>query len=564
MVVHTILKKLTRLFLILFALSDVLLASDKVPKILRVGVAPLQLAGSSDDTTYQEFFSQHQQDFFSAVEQTKRFRLINSDLVAKLWASGNGRRQLTSQYEMDGLLRMKISNTGETIHFVTEILSPELKTYLYESDAMSLENLKDKKAVKDFIEKLVFRLVNRLPVDGFIIATQGPYATIGAGADQGVSEGAKFEVYRSSVESLHPATGAWLTFNSNRVGRVKAVDVKKSTTIAKIEDQVYENSILPGDGIKIPEIPSRKMFRVSESDESAIQESTIAEPLYSDPSKTPSRGKSPTAGKAESDPEEPNQTPLQTPIESQTENDSSKQSNSPEHIEKVDVSDGESLSWARFRKQHKDYAESYKLFGGTYDFSISGPDFDGSSKWPIWLITDFGILLSKKPVEGMTVDYGAEIFLGGNFFGFKIFAQPTWTLSPSVMPTELNTFRAGVVGDFSTRNVSGSDFGGTDILKFGPFAGVSGLLKQVPYGLNWSIDASLPLFGFGRVGYNGSKQQATSVSGLGWKLQGLLAEPIDDIQYGFIIDYGNDFYKTSDGSIGERYMKLQLQAQLKW
>ena len=164
----------------------------------------------------------------------------------------------------------------------------------------------------------------------------------------------------------------------------------------------------------------------------------------------------------------------------------------------------------------------------------------------------------------MVIDYGTEIFLGGNFFGFKVFGQPTWTLQPSVLPPELNTFRAGGIGDFSTRNVSGSDFGGADLLRLGPFAGVSGLLKQVPYGLTWTLDVSLPLFGFGQVGYNGSKKSASSITGLDWKIQGLLAEPIDGIQYGFIIDYGNDFLKTSDGSVSERYMKLHLQAQMKW
>ena len=550
------LKKLIKLFYILFALTGVAIASDKVPKILRVGVIPVQLEGLSDDiSSSKEFSSKHQIDFLSAVEQTKRFRLLNADLVEKLWSNSSGRRQLVAQYEMDALVRLKISGGGETINFVSELLSPQLTSYLYESDAMNLEDLKDSKKIQAMIRKLVYRLVNRLPVDGFIITTQGPYATIGAGAEQGVVEGAEFDVFRSSVETLHPATGAWLTFNVNRVGRVKAVDVKKSTTIAKIEDQVYENSILPGDGIKIPEIASRKMFNTPDieiipEDE---EESTMATPVYVDPKKKLQK----TAEKSPNDVEEPGQANAPS-------NGKPSFANKATPAENSESTSDEVLSWENIRKNHKDIADTYRLFGGTYDWSVEGPNFTGSSNWPVWLISDFGILLTKKQSEGMLIDYGAEFFIGGNFYGFKVFAQPTWTLKPSVMPEELSTFRVGGIADFSTRNVNGSDFGGADILKSGPFAGVSGLLKQVPFGLIWTLDTSLPIFGFGRVGYSGSKKSANSVTGLDWKLQGLLAEPIDNIQYGFIIDYGNDFYKTDDGSIRERYMKLHFQAQMKW
>ena len=66
---------------------------------------------------------------------------------------------------------------------------------------------------------LMFRLLNRYPVDVYVTSIQVPYITLSSGARQNIYEGDELDFFEVNIQQVHPINGAWLSFNLQTSGQ---------------------------------------------------------------------------------------------------------------------------------------------------------------------------------------------------------------------------------------------------------------------------------------------------------------------------------------------------------
>ena len=257
-------------FLCIFCLlydSEPVAAQAGLPPLRNAGMIPVQWEFQTEGVSRTIQKAMFDDAFRNALKQAARFRMVNEDLVAQLWGKAEGRAQLQKEYELDTFIGLSVIQRADTIQLMVRLLNPSLENWLLESETKNHNWVASASQtdLDQLISSLVFRTLNRLPVDVSVTSIQGRFVTLSGGQDQNIVVGDKVEFLRASVESRHPSHGAWLGFKSFKLGSAEIVESNSVTSVAKLIGLSHENALEIGDGAKIPAIASRRKFRMEKS-----------------------------------------------------------------------------------------------------------------------------------------------------------------------------------------------------------------------------------------------------------------------------------------------------------
>ena len=247
---------------ILFAIPAHAANLPKIPVIHQVGILPVQLEAEGESYDLKQIQGKLDRIFPKVGRDAKRFRVLNDDLIRGLWNTPAGRDELRGQFELHAYLALSIVPRDDTVTIGCRLLGPDLQNYMLETELYQRSWLMNapSEGIRVKLEELVFRLINRIPIDVSVTSVQGPYITLSGGKEQGIEVGDRVALTRASINSLHPANGTWLTFKNEPLGEAKIVEVKNHSSVAKLVKLTFEGALQVGDGAKIPAIAGRVKF----------------------------------------------------------------------------------------------------------------------------------------------------------------------------------------------------------------------------------------------------------------------------------------------------------------
>lgn len=488
----------------------------KVPVVHHVGILPVQMETGGDSYDLQQIQDKLDQAFPKVARDAMRFRILNDDLVRGLWSTAAGRSELRGQFELQGYLSLTMVPRADTVTIACRLLGPDLQNYLLETELYQASWLLSAptEAVRIKLEELVFRLINRLPHDVSITSVQGPYITLSGGDEQGIEPDDRVSLIRSSIKSLHPANGSWVGFKTEPLGEAKIVEVKTHTSVAKIVKLTFEGALAIGDGAKIPAIAGRVKFaRMGQKDqfvESGNQDTILVPPLY------------------QGDPPQQNPAIVQVPTQPDPASPSPESSDSvvtesPKPIPTVPETEEGSV-WDDFSLEggSDKIVDDLIVAVGPHWWNTKGRSgVPASSKFPIWLINNFEVSVTRAMLQKVRVGFGGGGAFGstsnGKFFSYDSHAKIYWR--EDVAPGDLlGHWEAGGVGRFSGMSVEGESFGGGDFIRGGGFGGIGGTLAfgEGRQAFEWSSQLDLLPLNVGRFGYKGSQKRVEST--FGWQI----------------------------------------------
>lgn len=538
----------------------------RVPILQNVGVIPVQIEGN--EAALGGSRPTLQRSLSKAVRASQRFRVLSDDLVEGAWNTVTGRSELRSQFELHAYTSLQIVARGDTITLTTRLLDPNLKTLLQENETVSADGLQLQTPGETYrlVEDLVFRLINRIPVDVSVTSVQGAYITLSGGADQGVEVGDKVDIVRARVKSLHPANGTWLDFQRQALGSARVVESKKATSVAKVIDQTYDNAIQVGDGARIPALTSRVRFaRLTAEQSSPVgdPESIIVNPLSEAPApentlkadKTNTAQASPKTKEpsTESVPSKP-ETP---PAEEKPAGERKEASASPPPAENAENNPKDSSPglWDNVTEDvtsHK-LIDEINAYAGPSWWSMTLPPYNTSGKFPVWLVNSFGGGITRTMLFKFKTAFGGGLSFGNtqksSYFGYDTYAKIYWEDNFASGGEILQAWRAGGAGTFSGISVSQGKYGGGDWLRMGIFGGLSGSIRVGAEHdrYDWFSDIALMPLTIGRIGYAGSRHQIDSTNGMRVTLGAFRYEPPRVIQWGGSFEYGDERETLTNG-----------------
>lgn len=553
-----------------WAMADVAVAVTlpKLPVIQNVGVVPLQWEGESKGLS--DVKQQLADDFPKTVREARRFRVLGDDLVASLWKDATGREELRNEFELTGFIGLTVSSRGDMIQLTTRLMDSWMKTNLLETDTVSrgwLTSANDG-AIAERLQRLVFRLFNRLPVDVSVTSVQGSYITLSGGAEQGIEAGDKVDLVRATVKSLHPANGTWLDFNKRPLGHAQVIEVKNFTAVAKLLDQIQDNAVEVGDGAKIPAISSRVKFaRLADNDgfkDAGDQGTIIVPPLYQGDQPKPVPTTNTTKSKTP-----PPSGMLDAPIEKAQDQAPAAKPSTQSDDPQGQADNGPSV-WDQFT----DDATSHRIldevvaYAGPYWWKVRGP-VNSAGKFPLYLLNSVGAGVTRTMFYKIKGAFGGGLLFGGtphgNYVGYDTYGRMYWEDEFGGDPM-LKYWRAGGVGRISGMSVSSGDFGGGDYLRIGFFGGLGGTLNiGADNGrYDWFADYTLMPLNIGRIGYGGKYKSVESSLGTELNLGAYMWEPVRTIQWGGGIDLGDERMTLKNGGRRPHFSEYSIKLLLKY
>ena len=198
------------------------------------------------------------------INESKRFDVLNNDLVKSLWETPEGRSELKTEFELDSFIHFTIFPKQDHLIMTARILNDDLDIQLQESETIDRANAvgKSRDELKELMRPLTYRLLTRLPVDVSVTSVQGSYITISGGENQALSVGDKLKIVRATIKAVHPAHGGWNNFEKVVVGAASIIETKPNVSVAKITSQIKEGAIQIGDGATITGLSTRRLFAV--------------------------------------------------------------------------------------------------------------------------------------------------------------------------------------------------------------------------------------------------------------------------------------------------------------
>ena len=410
------------------------------------------------------------------------------------------------------------------------------------------------------MRNLIFRLLNRYPIDVFVTSVQGPFITISGGQNQNLFEGDELSFHTLDIAQVHPANGAWISYNRKYLGKAKVIDSKSFSAIAKLTSLAYEGAISVGSSAKINHINSRKIFTRTEKPQA--KEKLGQRQRIADLSPPPSRPSQPI-----SKPEDRAPAPV-PPIIS-----------NPQYVAKTEAPEEEEIreevleesmaeepmpsdSGSGFLDNMMNYLrQNFNTVHGVGGLSLweAGGSSTAKAKIPFWGLNQFELWGESPYSKDTNLQLRGKLGLGpttdGSFFNLGISGAMTRrSPKPGLLFTFIDGIEYGGIAEITTVQASGSSFGGYDALTVGMIVKAYGLHHFVD--LSKTIEGNLSLrlnfWSMGNAGLNGSKSTISSSPGahFGYHLEftGIARGKPQDFEWGGILRYKNDKYTMSTGN----------------
>lgn len=519
--------------------------SEKLPIIQQVGVIPLQWdKQTADSFALEQSRSHYETGIFAAASNARRFRILNSDLVAGMWSDVKGRQELIKQFELHSFLSVGSNNRGETIDITARMLDGNLKTLLIETDTFSaawfMQASKD--ALAERAEELVYRIFNRIPVDVSITSIQGQYITLSGGAEQGIQNGDSVDLIRAQINGLHPANGTWLSFSKLPVGKAKIIETKKFSSVARLIELVKENGVEVGDGARIPAIATRvkfaRMDKGPEIVDAGPDATIVVPPLYTNqPAAQPATAVSPF---------QPNTDEPKPALET-------KQSAAVPQQQPAPANDDEPSLWKSVASDvtGQKAFNHITVYSGPQWWSVKGPT-NSSGKFPPWLLNSLGVQISRTLLFKIKTDFGGGGSFGNtphsNYLAYSSFANMYWEDDLIMAGGLIKKWRGGGYASFSGMSVPKGPYGGGDWIRGGGFIGLNGTVAfAAGETYDWYFDYAIMPLNIGRLGYDGKRQNVESSFGMKLSIGAFQGQQTGALLYGGGIDLGDERMTLSNG-----------------
>lgn len=523
--------------------------SGNFPKVSNVGIIPVRWQGANVDGSGLHAFRKHVDEVLpQIVRASYRFRVLNDELVKEFWSTSEGRAELVQDYELHAFINLLAIADGDTVRLQLRLLSPSMQIYLLEEEALGLTwvNAATASIINEKLSDLVFRMINRLPIDVTVLAVQGHYVTLSGGEKQGLRLGDELVIHRPEITNVHPANGAWLDFRNAKMGTARVVDLNENTAIGKLISQSYEDAIAVGDGAKIYNIPGRARFsRLAQANELVDHG-----PPQSSRHLIPEEKVAPKA----SQPEKIETSKTQRP------QDVSKGTDSPlENDEALDQIPANEENELGITGELLRIFHGVDIYTGIDSWKVSGGASASSSLAP-WLLNYFTASMRKPFAENVDLGLGGALHLGktknGSYTGFDLTSKLAY-----LIPTEglASFYRIGGLGRFESRNIRNETFGGGDYVLLGGFAGLEGRVRYIDVPLEWIADIAIIPVGIGQAGYTGKKKSLKSVYGYEFEF-GVIKPSTSDIDLGGTISHSSLGFEAGK-SFSKSSTKLLLHAR---
>lgn len=526
----------------------------KVPIIQNVGVIPLQVLGISDNQN--SYIDRLSVAFPESVKDARRFKVLNDDLVSSMWDTKDGRSELIKEFELHAFVALVLQEKDDMVAFTAQLLNSNLQPYLIESETINKYEVSHFNAdqIRNFLQDIIFRMTNRIPVDVTVTSIQGPFLTLSGGTEQNIAVSDQLQVIRSQILSTHPANKTWLEFKKSTLGTAQVIEVKNHTSIAKITSQTYDAAIEVGDGAKIVNIANRRKFALAQSsqtfNDAGNQNAVMVAPVLVEGG----NGQPPNVNKEHKLAEKSEILPSNNaPTTENNQSPSSPQTSSSSPIPQAVNEDQEEQSvWENLSSDatsHK-LLDAITIFLGPYWWSVQGPT-NSSGRFPIYLVNHLGAEINRTMLYKFKLSLGGGGVFGatpaGGYLGYDAFARFFW--EDHLSGDFFSWWRAGGASSFSGLNVSKGPYGGGDWIRGGFFGGLGGFfsLEEPNSRIDWFGDFTITPLNIGRMGYDGGFKQVESAMGWRLGLGGYLWAPADEIQYGGMFQLGDERQTLKNG-----------------
>lgn len=486
---------------------------EKLPVLQNLGVVPLNLSLSFTEDEDLNRKTEHIKTAFSeAVRNSSRFHILHDELINELWQSYAGRKELIEEYALSAFAHLNVALNGDILVFTVRIIGPDLKPMLQESEKWLRRYfiLSSYEAVSDWMSGLVYRLVNRIPIDVSVTSVQGKYLTLSGGFNQGLQVGDELDLIRVKIKALHPALHTWRSFSTKKLGKARIVESKENVAIARLVQLVKEDSVEIGDGAKSEDLLTRLRFtRVQKTVvPRGSDKKIVVPPLYS---QAESEKTSPAKDQAE--------IPLPPGFSSPAEWLASDQDSKKGSQSKAAAGQG---------KDFNDYltslADDLSVSIGQWGWSYTGPGSTGSKLSWYHIMNTVGARITRRIMPYIKYGLGGGLGLGktqrnrGAYIGYDGHARLYWEDEHYLLDGLVQKLMAGGHAAFTGMGVNNEGFGGFDAILGGIFLGVKGQFAMQETGLpyDWFLEFNLTPLSLGRVGYG--NQTHLIRSSLGWKL----------------------------------------------
>lgn len=578
--IKTFTLKIRLIFLLSCSLNCVFnakaLYGNEIPIIKRVGVLPVQWQGDIDDLNRQDLIAIINEKTPQIVRDAKRFYVINDEIIDSYWNSPEGRSRLSEQFELDAYISLEANWSDNLLILDAKLKGKDLNTYMLESERLSeswvMEN--GENSITEVVRNLIYRLLNRYPLDLYVSSVQGRYITLSAGRSQSLSEGSEVDIYRYSIASIHPANSTWLSFDKKYLGRVQLVDVKTHSSVAMIKSLAYDNAIKIGDGARISDISSRKLFaRADLNDKLWIKDKLPDTPIQ--PPIPISSAKEQTSKTAPAAVIKPKEQPAAdsenfAPIAETNEK-------SPENSEIELSKEGEDSKWDWFglmdswEKIRQQNLKRFVMQFGLKLWSIEDNESNTktSNSTPLWLVNYLGLMGHFDWGSSDFSDIGLIVHSGptekGTAVGFTLSGSYIKQLQfPGFLLDSNDGIEFGGKVNMGTLSVNGESYGGADTFELALLGGIHGRYHMTDSAqtIKYRTGIILDLLGVGKAGIPGTFVDIKGKVSYGIYGEAQLLPAQNDWLWGAFTKLSVGSYQTEGSSIAISEILLGVNAHI--
>lgn len=500
----------------------------------------------------------------SFIEESRKFRQINQKLVNTLIEDENGQRELIDQFELDAYLELSIESSNDIQTWKFSMLSPIYELYLSETERVPLEWLdqSNEAQIQDRLKKLVYRLLNRYPIDVYVTSKQGKFVTLSAGKKQELFEGDKLAFYSYIVSKRHPIDNQWIKYDKKSLAEAIIIESKDNSSIAQLIRLDIPDSIQVGVGTKINKIASRRLFAQTDNEEQIFQNNKIIPLKTSEKTITPSIPKPPVNLPVEQklaantlpskEQIQPNDEASVSPPEVPEENASSE----------LHLFDTNLTSWIT------DELDETFLIGKIQSWSYKQNSISANSLPPAWLFNSFAARGSVRWSDTTYSEFEPELNLGltssGNYYGVAL--NVNWLQKiPYIgfLHSSVDGVEFGAQSRLFTKSITGENFGGIDALSISPTGRIYGKyhLVDAAQTLDYKLGVDLNILAVGQLGLGGFKKSISNLFGIKIFGEVILRRGENNWDLGGSLEIDQQNLSNSNGSTSKQSLSVGLIAR---
>ncbi len=541
-------------FLALSANESISPEALRIPRIKQVAIMPVYWQSQAPGENAARIKQTIDKSFSPLARSSKRFYFPNDEITAELWANPDGRKELADNYEIDAFLNLTAKFDNDLLHLTVRFMNPDLQNYLVESERIpfSWAASASEEDLQQRLKLLVFRTLNRYPVDVFITSIQGSFITLSGGTQQLIFEGDELDFYQTSIKARHPVDGSWLAFDKKRLGKAKIISTHEQSSIAKLTSLVYEDAIKIGDGAIIPASATRRAFDKPKEEPTAYKQ-IASSPIVTveggpepslplpPPTPVPKVPKAPTTPLPKPTPKTVELEPTK-PAPKLEEPQKERLPQQQEESKSAEEPTSEPLEDTTYSPPPAQTGSSYVQVVATSDsFTYSGAALAQSQTGSLFL-NNFRAR-SSMPLDADVEVFG-EIGFGfgstakGDYSGFALAAEPLYNVAAfqGLVPS-IDRLLVGSQIRYESLGVTKQTFGGWDIFTVSPSAHLQSAvaLPQEKVTLDFDFNLKFSLLTSGTAGIKGTKKDLDNLSITEWELRGAMRAAPRDIEWGGIL-----------------------------